>query len=42
VIVVTTHKELAELRQEQIQSYGADPRLPESTGSMRAVIEPAA
>ncbi len=41
VIVATCHKELAELRQEQIQEYGPDPRLPESKGSMGATIEPA-
>ena len=42
VIVATVHKELAELRLEQIKDYGADPRLPESRGSMSATIEPAA
>ena len=41
VIVATVHKELAELRQEQIQEYGPDPRLPKSQGSMSASIEPA-
>jgi ATP-dependent Clp protease adaptor protein ClpS len=41
VIVATCHKELAELRQEQIQEFGPDPRLPESKGSMSAMIEPA-
>jgi ATP-dependent Clp protease adaptor protein ClpS len=41
VIVATCHKELAELRLEQIHEYGADPRLPESQGSMSATIEPA-
>ena len=41
VIVATVHKELAELRQEQIQEYGPDPDLPESLTSMRADIEPA-
>jgi ATP-dependent Clp protease adaptor protein ClpS len=41
VIVATVHKELAELRQEQIQEYGPDPDLPESSGSMNADIEPA-
>jgi ATP-dependent Clp protease adaptor protein ClpS len=41
VIVATVHKELAELRQEQIQEYGPDPDIPESTGSMNADIEPA-
>ena len=42
VIVATCHKELAELRQEQIHDYGPDPRIPGSKGSMRAEIEPAA
>jgi len=42
VIVATCHKELAELRQEQIHEYGPDPRIPKSKGSMRAEIEPAA
>ena len=42
VICATVHKELAELRQEQIQDYGPDPRLAGCKGSMSAVIEPAA
>lgn len=41
VIVVTVHKELAELRQEQIHDFGPDPRIPKCPGSMRAEIEPA-
>jgi ATP-dependent Clp protease adaptor protein ClpS len=41
VIVVTCHKELAELRVEQIEGYGADPRMKESTSSMKATMEPA-
>lgn len=41
VIVVTCHKELAELRVEQILEYGADPRMKESQGSMKATMEPA-
>jgi ATP-dependent Clp protease adaptor protein ClpS len=41
VIVMTTHKELAELKRDQILGYGADPRLSRSRGSMSAVIEPA-
>ena len=40
-IVLTTHKELAELKRDQILGFGADPQLSTSTGSMRAVIEPA-
>ena len=41
VIVYTTSKEQAELKQNQIHSYGPDHRLPRSKGSMSALIEPA-
>ncbi len=41
VIVETTVLERAELKQQQILAYGADPRLERSSGSMTAVIEPA-
>jgi ATP-dependent Clp protease adaptor protein ClpS len=41
VIVDTTHKERAELRRDQIQSYGADWRIPHCKGSMSAIVEPA-
>ena len=41
VIVATVHKELAELRLEQIREFGRDPRVPECRGSMSAIIEPA-
>lgn len=41
VIVVTCHKELAELRVEQILECGPDPRMKESKGSMKATMEPA-
>jgi len=41
VVVATVHKELAELRLEQIHGYGPDPRTANSKGSMRASIEPA-
>jgi ATP-dependent Clp protease adaptor protein ClpS len=40
-IVMTTHKELAELKREQIEEFGADWRLPQSKGPMAAVVEPA-
>lgn len=40
-IVNTTTKERAELKQEQIHAYGADPLSKNSKGSMSAVIEPA-
>jgi ATP-dependent Clp protease adaptor protein ClpS len=39
VIVATVHKELAELRQQQIEDYGPDKRVPECQGSMCAIIE---
>ncbi|MDZ4403319.1 ATP-dependent Clp protease adaptor ClpS [Prosthecobacter sp.] len=39
VIVATVHKELAELRQQQIEEYGPDKRVPECKVSMRATIE---
>ena len=41
VIVATCHKELAELRVEQIHEYGADPRMKDSQGPMKATMEPA-
>lgn len=40
VIVDTTHLERAELRKQQIESYGADWRMPNCKGSMSATIEP--
>lgn len=40
-ICMTTHKELAELKVEQIHSFGPDPLMTESAGSMSAVMEPA-
>ena len=42
VILLTTHKEKAELKRDQITAYGADVRMGNSEGSMSAVIEPAA
>ena len=41
VIVETTYKERAEMKRDQIQSYGADWRIPHCRGSMSAIIEPA-
>jgi len=40
-ILLTTSKEHAELKQEQIHSYGPDPEIPHCAGSMTAIIEPA-
>ena len=34
-------RQLAELRVEQIHDYGADPRMKESQGPMKATMEPA-
>jgi len=41
VIVFTGHKEMAELKCEQIHAYGADTRVATCQGSMSAYIEPA-
>lgn len=40
-IVCTTSLERAELKRDQIHSYGPDPRIPRCKGSMTAIIEPA-
>jgi len=40
-IICTTHRELAELRREQVHAYGADQRIASCQGSMSAIIEPA-
>ena len=40
-VVATTHKELAELKRDQIHSYGIDFRVATCAGSMSAIIEPA-
>jgi ATP-dependent Clp protease adaptor protein ClpS len=40
-IAFTTHKELAELKRDQILAYGPDWRMKISEGSIRATIEPA-
>lgn len=39
-VVFTAHKELAELKRDQILGYGRDPHVPVCKGSMGAVIEP--
>lgn len=41
VIVATTNLERAELKREQIQSFGPDPLIPRCKGSMSAAVEPA-
>ncbi|MFZ4430761.1 MAG: ATP-dependent Clp protease adaptor ClpS [Phycisphaerales bacterium] len=40
-IVMTTHKELAELKRDQVHAFGRDPRIMSCAGSMSAEIEPA-
>jgi len=40
-VVMTCEREQAEFGRDQIQSYGADPRMTRSKGSMSAIIEPA-
>jgi ATP-dependent Clp protease adaptor protein ClpS len=40
-IVITCEQPQAEFARDQIQAYGADPRMPQSKGSMSAVIVPA-
>jgi ATP-dependent Clp protease adaptor protein ClpS len=40
-ICLTTHKEHAEFKCEQILGFGADPLMQTSAGSMSAIIEPA-
>jgi ATP-dependent Clp protease adaptor protein ClpS len=40
-IVMTCELPQAEFGRSQIQAYGADPRMPNSKGSMSAIIEPA-
>ena len=41
VILLTTTKEHAELKQEQVHAFGPDPLLTRCQGSMTAIIEPA-
>ena len=41
VIVLTTTKEHAELKRDQIHAFGPDPLIPRCAGSMSAEIEPA-
>ena len=39
-IVITCERPQAEFARDQIHGYGADPRMPKSKGSMKAVIQP--
>ncbi len=40
-IVITCEEPEAQFARDQIQSYGADPRMPKSKGSMSAILVPA-
>ena len=40
-VVYTTHRELAELKCDQVLSYGPDPRLSTSNASLQCYVEPA-
>ena len=40
-VVYTTHKEKAELKRDQVLSYGPDPRMSSSKASLGCYIEPA-
>ncbi len=40
-VCMTTHRELAELKQQQIHSFGADPLIASCAGSMTSVLVPA-
>ena len=40
-IVFTTHKELAELKRDQIHSFGKDEHVATCKGSMSVIVEPA-
>jgi len=40
-IVLTTHKERAEFKRDQIRGFGSDPRIASSSCSMGAIVEPA-
>jgi ATP-dependent Clp protease adaptor protein ClpS len=39
-IVITCERPQAEFARDQVQAYGADPRMPKSKGSMSAVLVP--
>ena len=41
VIVFTGHREVAELKREQLIAYGSDPRIASCVGGMSAILEPA-
>ncbi len=40
-VLITSSREYAELKQEQVRAYGADPRVAKCSGPMLVEIEPA-
>ena len=40
-ILITTSREHAELKQEQVHAFGPDPFMPKCAGAMTCIIEPA-
>lgn len=40
-VCITTHREHAELKVDQVTGFGRDVRMSESVGSMTAILEPA-
>ena len=40
-VIKTTHRELAELKAEQVRGFGLDPRVATCAVPMRAILEPA-
>lgn len=40
-VLLTDSRDKVELKQDQVHSFGADPLMPESKGSMSAIIEEA-
>jgi ATP-dependent Clp protease adaptor protein ClpS len=40
-VCMTTHRELGELKVEQVHAFGVDPRIASCAGAMSAVLEPA-
>lgn len=40
-VCLTTHKERAEFKRDQILAFGRDPMMASSVGSMSSIIEPA-
>lgn len=41
VVVMTTNLEVAEMKRDEVHSFGPDPLIPRCKGSMSATVEPA-